>query len=187
MKKLSVAVLMICSFGCQKSSRFDYLDSNTELLTGTFELIFKSLLDTIPNEKSIFFVDTLSLESDVHKVGISEWIEGLPERWPKNELLDLVEGFTLNTENILIDELTLPYKFIDNPKEINNLSLADQIRNFGTIRLSNFVYNESKTKVVFFFICYCGNSCSKGGLIYVNRSSSRVDWENVEVLDVWGS
>jgi hypothetical protein len=186
MKKFLVLVI-ITLVGCKGKSELNYLESNTELFDTAFNVIFKNLFDTIPSQESIFFIDTLSLESDVHRDGIFNWIEGLPERWPKNEVFELVQEFTLNKEVILIDKLTLPYTFINDPVKINNLSPNEEKRNFGTIRLSNFIYNESKTKVVFFFICYCGNSCSKGGLVYVNRLSSSSDWHGVEVLEVWGS
>jgi hypothetical protein len=132
-------------------------------------------------------MDTLSLESDIHRDAIFSWIEDLPEEWPKDEVLRLVQEFTLNSEGVLIDELTLPYTFINDPVEINNLSPDKERRNFGTIRLSNFIYNESKTSVVFFFICYCGNTCSKGGLVYVDRTSNNSDWQEVQIIEIWGS
>jgi len=182
-----LAIAAIILVGCKEKSELGYLESNTQLFDAAFNVIFKNLLDTIPSPESILFVDTLSLESDIHRDGVFSWIEDLPDRWPKNEVLELVQNFTLNRESILIDKLTLPYLFVNDPERINNLSPNEENRKFGTIRLSNFIYNESKTDAVFFFICYCGNSCSKGGLVYVNRPSSSAAWHEVEVLEVWGS
>ncbi len=180
---LFVAIL----FSCEPPQTDSYRELGSDVFEASFEDIFELLLDSIPAENASFFLDTISLEDDAMHLGpMNKVLDYIPEDWPLFLVSDMMSDFDLNQTSLNSKTLNLTQKVIVNPKTVKSLVESKDEKYFGMLRLSKFFYTSTRDKVIFFIGVYCGNQCSKSGIVYV-RKTKKGEWRLDSVLEVWGS